>query len=134
MNLEQQVAGWYADAWQRARDVDRGLLRRIGAYVAAALLVGLVIYVLWKQRERRIYLENQLDIARAKEKGLRARAEIEASKEAADKLAKKAEASKKRADAIEERIKESDALRRNVADQLENVDGWESLREEYDKL
>lgn len=134
MTLEQQIAEWYANARRHAQDLGTSWWRRAAWYALGVLLVVVVIFVLWKQRERRIYLENQLEIVKRREVATRFEGVIEENKQRADQLDAQADKAAAKAKKIEEQIEATKRTHKDIADRIRDVADWESLREEYDNL
>lgn len=130
----QTTARWYANALLYARDASRSWWRRAGWYTLAGLAALALLVYLWQQRERRAYLENQLDVVRRREKSaqLDARAQQGAAK--AVELDRQARDAAARAKTIEKKLDDVKTSRDAVTQTIKNVTEWESLRDEYDKL
>lgn len=134
MTFEQQIATWYVRAKEQALDAQHPWMRRAIGYVLASVLVLGVVYVLWAQRERTIYLENRLDIAKHREASAQARGAVEVTFARSADMLREANVQARKALNIEHRISDQKKSRRDIAETLRDVAGWENLREKYDDM
>lgn len=134
MTFEQQIATWYVRAKEQALDAQHPWMRRAIGYVLASVLVLGVVYVLWAQRERTIYLENRLDIAKHREASAQARGAVEVTIARSADMVREANVQARKALNIEHRISDQKKSRRDIAETLRDVAGWENLREKYDDM